>query len=280
MKYPPRRFLLEGEGIRAKAGLLAGVVCVSLIMLLGAGAIAQERAIAPAQAKSGSAFVSDDIRAMQSDDLANPGMLWVTRGEKLWSEPRGKSARSCASCHKDARGSMQGIATRYPVYDRNAGRLLSLEGRINNCLATHQGAEALRYESDDLLAFTAYIGYQSHGMPVKVSIDGDARKHFDAGRELYYKRVGQMNLACANCHEANWGKRLFAETISQGQSNAFPLYRLEWQTLGSLHRRLRACFNGVRAEPYPAGSQEFLDLELFLAWRAQGLPIETPAVRR
>ena len=75
---------------------------------------------------------------------------------------------------------------------------------------------------------------------------------------------------CAQCHEDHWGKRLRAERISQGHANGFPIYRLEWQTLGSLHRRLRACFQGVRAEPFPSGTPEFVNLELYLAWRAQG----------
>jgi len=74
----------------------------------------------------------------------------------------------------------------------------------------------------------------------------------------------------------NWGKRLLSETISQGQPNAYPAYRLEWQTLGSLERRMRACLSGIRAEMLPYASPEYLDLELYLAWRAQGLPVETP----
>ena len=68
--------------------------------------------------------------------------------------------------------------------------------------------------------------------------------------------------------------------MSQGQSNGYPLYRLEWQTMGSLYRRLRSCFNSVRSVPPVHGTDEHLALELYLAWRAKGLPIETPAVRR
>ena len=58
---------------------------------------------------------------------------------------------------------------------------------------------------------------------------------------IYFKAHGQMNLACTQCHDQNWGKRLLAETISQGHGNAFPAYRLEWQSVGSLQRRIRAC---------------------------------------
>ena len=89
-----------------------------------------------------------------------------------------------------------------------------------------------------------------------------------------------MNLACASCHEQNAGKRLLAETISEGHSNAFPAYRLEWQSVGSLQRRLRACLFGIRAALPPEGSPELTELELYLGWRASGLPVETPGVRR
>jgi sulfur-oxidizing protein SoxA len=135
-------------------------------------------------------------------------------------------------------------------------------------------------ESDDLLSLTAFVTYQSRGLPLEVQIDGPARAAFERGREFYARRHGQMNIACAQCHDQNWGKRLLAETISQGHGTGFPAYRLEWQTLGSLQRRLRACLFGIRAEMPPPGAPELTDLELYLAWRAQGLPIEAPGVRR
>ena len=93
-------------------------------------------------------------------------------------------------------------------------------------------------------------------------------------------RIGQMNLACTHCHDHNWGKKLLADTISQGHGNAYPIYRLEWQSAGSLQRRIRACYFGLRAEMPPYGAQDLLDLELYLAWRGSGLRIETPGVRR
>lgn len=217
---------------------------------------------------------------MQSDDFSNPGMLWVARGEKLWMTPAGGSGKSCATCHTEASQGMKGVATRYPAMDPGSARLVNIEGRINLCRARHQQAEAFQYESEELLALTAYVAHQSRGMPVKIQIDAQNRRHFDRGRDLYNRRIGQMNLSCAQCHDQNWGKKLLTDTISQGHGNAYPIYRLEWQNAGSLHRRFRSCLYGVRAELLPPGSPEYLDLELFLAWRAHGLPIGTPGVRR
>lgn len=234
----------------------------------------------PFPLKSGLAFAGAEVRALQQDDFENPGMLWVSRGEKLWQEPAGKERKSCASCHGDAKASMQGVAARYPLIDAGEARLLNLEGRVMQCRERRQQAEPLRYESNELLALTAYVAHQSRGMAVNAVVNWQNRHNFEAGRAMFYRRMGQMNLSCAQCHEANWGKQLGPETISQGHGNAFPIYRLEWQTAGSLHRRFRSCLSGVRAEMLPYGAPQYVDLELYLAWRASGLPVETPGVRR
>lgn len=217
---------------------------------------------------------------MQADDFANPGMLWVARGEKLWNAPSGRNKQSCAVCHQDAASSMKGVAARYPRIDPATGKVINIEGRINACRERNQAADPLQYESEELLALAAYVAYQSRGMPVTVAADAATRPHLDHGREIYYRRQGQMNLACTHCHEQNAGRKLLADTISEGHGNAYPAYRLEWQSVGSLHRRLRACYYGVRAVMPAFGSDELLDLELYLARRAAGLTVETPGVRR
>jgi sulfur-oxidizing protein SoxA len=250
---------------------------IAFAVTAGAAA-AQQRALPPNALRSGLDFAGADVRAMQADDFANPGFLWVERGEALWNDAR--TGKSCASCHGDAAASMRGAATRYPAFDPATAAVLDLEARINACRVRHQQTKPFERESEDLLALTAYVAYQSRGMPLAVSIDGPAREAFERGRALYTTRHGQMNLSCAQCHEQNWGKRLYAETISQGHGTAFPAYRLEWQGLGSLQRRIRACYFGIRAEMPRPGAPELTDLELYLAWRASGLELEAPGVRR
>ncbi len=249
-----------------------------VLALASSGIHAQPRALPLDTLRPGIAFAGADVRAMQSDDLANPGFLWVDRGEKLWRD--NATGQSCASCHGDAPASMRGVAARYPAYDATAGTVIDLEARINDCRVRRQKLAPLPRESDDLLGLTAYIAYQSRGLPLAASIAGPARATFERGREFYNTRHGQMNLSCAQCHDQNWGKRLYAETISQGHGNAFPAYKLEWQALGSLQRRIRACMFGIRAEMPLPGAPELTDVELFLAWRGQGLPVEAPGVRR
>ncbi|MEO8741062.1 MAG: sulfur oxidation c-type cytochrome SoxA [Casimicrobiaceae bacterium] len=214
----------------------------------------------------------------QADDFANPGFLWVDRGERLWREPSG--SKSCVGCHGDARVAMRGVAARYPANDALSGQVLDLEARINDCRVRRQQLPALARESDDLLGLAAYVAQQSRGMPMAVRVDGGAAATFERGRAFYFTRHGQMNLSCAQCHDDNWGKKLYVETLSQGHSNAFPTYKLEWQALGSLQRRIRACMYGIRAEMPGYGALELTDVELYLGWRAQGLPVEAPGVRR
>lgn len=235
--------------------------------------------IALSERRSGYEFMSRESRAMQDDDAGNPGMLWVLDGESLWKTKSGVADRACFDCHGDARSSMKGVAARYPALDAARARPVSLEQRINFCRTGQQKAPALAYESKDLLALSAYVGWQSRGLPIAIEIDARTRPFLEAGRETFNRRQGQLNLSCAQCHDSYWGKRLAGNVITQAHPTGYPLYRLEWQSMGSLERRLRNCLVGTRAQAYDYGAPEFVELELYLMWRARGLKMETPAVR-
>jgi sulfur-oxidizing protein SoxA len=127
---------------------------------------------------------------------------------------------------------------------------------------------------------TAFVGFQSRGLPVAIDQGGPLAPHLERGKAFWFQRRGQLDLACSQCHDDLAGRHLYCDVISQGQSNGFPVYRMRWQTIGSLQRMFRWCNTSVRAEPYPFGADEYLDLEVYLAWRGRGLPVETPAVRR
>jgi sulfur-oxidizing protein SoxA len=229
------------------------------------------------QRRSGFSFMTPDTQSIQNDDTANPGMLWVLDGEALWKSKTGNAGKACADCHKDA--SMRGVAARYPAFDKTLGRPVNLEQRINLCRTQHQQATPLAYESRELLALTAFVAQQSRGLPIETGTDPQLEPFVAKGRGLFLQRQGQLNLGCANCHDDNWDKRLAGSAITQAHPTGYPLYRLEWQSLGSLQRRLRACISGIRAQAYDYGAPELVELELYLMSRARGMPIETPAVR-
>lgn len=229
---------------------------------------------------SGWQYRSPETQALQEDDFENPAFLWVEQGEELWSTVDGAANKSCASCHEDAADSMASAGAHMPKWNKALDKPINLEQQINLCRTERMEAEPWKWESSQLLGMTAFVKNQSRGEPVSVQTDGPMKPWFDKGKELYYTRVGQLDMACSSCHEDYYGKQIRADMLSQGQTNGFPTYRFKWQKIGSLHRRFKGCMQNIRATPFKVGSDEFLALELYTAWRGQGLPVETPAVRQ
>ncbi|WP_296387660.1 sulfur oxidation c-type cytochrome SoxA [Reyranella sp.] len=228
--------------------------------------------------RSGYREMGPALQKMQDDDAANPAMLFVQAGAAAWAE-KAAAGKSCADCHGDATASMKGVAARYPAFSAEAGKPIDLEGRINLCRTTHQQAEALAPESDGLLALSAYVALQSRGQPIAPPDDARLSNLRAEGAELYKRRQGQLNLSCANCHDDHAGRKLAGATIPQGHPTGYPIYRLEWQALGSLKRRLRNCVIGMRAEPWSYDAADYLALESFLMQRAKGMAMDAPGVR-
>lgn len=222
-------------------------------------------------------LMSPENRAMQDDANLNPAWFWVMDGHSLWKEKAGNKNVSCASCHGDSGQKMAGVATQFPKMQKR--KLQTLEGQINQCRTSRQEAPALAYESKELLALTTFVATQSKGLPIAVQETLQNKKDLQQGRQFFNERMGQLNLSCAQCHQDRAGLKLGGSLIPQGHPTAYPIYRIEWQTMGSLQRRLRNCMSGVRAQQFEYGSQEMAQLELFLMWRARGMPLETPGVR-
>lgn len=242
-------------------------------------AIAQQDGIPAARRQSGFAIMSTETQAMQRNDLANPAMLWVKEGESLWRASPGAGKASCAGCHGTAPESMKGKAAHYPRIDTISARPIDLAGKIQQCRRQRQGLGDWPRESRPLLAMTAYLGLQARGEPIAPARDAALQAAAARGKALFSRRIGQLDLSCSGCHDDNWGKKLGSATIPQGHPTGYPIYRLEWQGVGSLQRRLRNCMAGVRAEPYVYGAEELIELEAYLMQRAADMPLETPAVR-
>jgi sulfur-oxidizing protein SoxA len=229
--------------------------------------------------RSGYQEMGPALQKMQDDDTANPAMLFVQAGAAAWAEKAGTAGKSCADCHGDATVGMRGVAARYPAFSAEAGKPIDLEGRINLCRTTQQQAEALAPEGDGLLALGAYVALQSRGQPIARPDDPRLAPLRAQGADLFKRRQGQLNLSCANCHDDNAGRKLAGATIPQGHPTGYPIYRLEWQALGSLKRRLRNCVVGMRAEPWSYDAVEYLAIESFLMQRAKGMTMDAPGVR-
>ena len=228
--------------------------------------------------KSGFEFMQPATQALQKDDTQNPAMLWVKDGQALWSSPDGTAKKSCADCHGEI-NRMRGVATRYPQYSGDAKRVISLSQQINQCRMTRQQAKVWPSESSSLLGLEVAVAMESRGQPIAPPAQPqliDAQKR---GETLFNQRIGQVDLSCRDCHDSLAGKRLGGNTIPQAHPTGYPIYRLEWQSVGSLQRRLRGCMTAVRAEPFPYSVIELTDLEAYLAKRATGMGLESPGVR-
>lgn len=274
--------------VLSAAGLLTGAALAEPVddrLILNEEVQMVTRTAAPAhiadvvdEVMSGWLFRGTETRAMQADDFDNPGMIFVEQAEEVWNTADGTEGKSCASCHEGSEN-MAGVRPVYPKWNAAAGEVRTLEMQINDCRETRMGAEAWTYSGGDMVNMTALIASVSRGMPVNVAIDGPAQSTWEAGRDLYYTRTGQLELSCSNCHEDNYGRMIRADHLSQGQINGFPVYRLKNTKLNSAHARFKGCVRDTRAETYAEGSPEFVALELYVASRGNGLSVEGPSVR-
>jgi sulfur-oxidizing protein SoxA len=251
------------------------------ILLFASSALAQTTVpSSPAsdQRQSGNAFLSPAMLALQKDSTSNPLSLWIDRGQGLWRE----GSTSCQSCHGDL-GSMKQAATRYPRLTPDGVRLINLEDQIVSC-RSRSGHAGTALESEEVLALSAALHSAAAGLPLQVAPEPDQREVWQArlaqGARRYVTRMGRMNLACTHCHDQRVGAQMRADVISPAHPTGFPIYRMSWQTAGSIDRRLRACYSGVQAQLPAPGSAELRALELYLKVRAAGMPLDGPSLRR
>ena len=225
---------------------------------------------------SGWIYRAKETQALQLDDFDNPGFVFVDQAIDSWNEVDGTEDKSCASCHENVED-FAGLRTTLPRAED--GELVTMEDLVNDCRTEQMGAEPWKYSGGKMTGMTALIGLQSRGLPMNVAIDGEAAEFWERGKELYYTRVGQLDMSCSNCHEDNYDTMIRADHLSQGQTNGFPTYRLKNAKLNSTHGRFKGCMKNIRAQPYKVGGDEFKSLELYIASRGQGLSVETPSVR-
>jgi sulfur-oxidizing protein SoxA len=204
----------------------------------------------------------------------------IEQGEALFNTPF-KNGRRYADCF-----SYQGlgIAHEYPKWDRGKGEVITLARAINDCRADSQEAP-LPYEKGDIARLLAYMAFTSRGKPIAITIPADdprALAAYQQGKDFYYQRRGRLNFACATCHVQNAGKQLRSEILSPslGHTSHWPVYRLKWGEMGTLHRRFKECLEQIKAPPIPAQSPEFRNLEYFLGFMGNGIPSNGPSTRK
>ncbi|MEJ2227029.1 MAG: sulfur oxidation c-type cytochrome SoxA [Alphaproteobacteria bacterium] len=168
----------------------------------------------------------------------------------------------------------------YPKYDPVSRKVINLEQRINLCRKENLNASPWSHGSQELLAMTSYVRAQSHRMRIKVKIKGLASETFKQGKKIYTTPSGQLGMTCAQCHNDRYGAFMRGTVISQGHPTAYPAWRDQSHQFQFLSSRINDCLEFMRSPPMAPGSKEFVALELYLNWRANGLPSEAPGIRR
>jgi sulfur-oxidizing protein SoxA len=202
----------------------------------------------------------------------------IEQGKQMFATPF-KNGKTYADCFPN-----KGVGVRqmYPIFDAKSGQVITLEVAINQCLETN-GEKPLDYTKDDMAAVTAYMAFTSRGKPMDIKIPNDPRAlaAYKKGEEYFYTRRGQFNFACASCHVQNPGNHIRTEVLAPalGIMNALPIYRSAWSGMGTTTRRLRTCNAQVRGVPLPGGDENYRDVEYYLSYMANGLPISGPGAR-
>lgn len=222
--------------------------------------------------------LNEDLRAQWLDieEGFPPYEDAVAEGEEMWN-----TAFANGNTYAGCFGGNANVRTHFPYFDTESGEVVTLVGAINKC-RTDNGEKALKWKKGAIAKLAAYVASESQGEVFDVKIPNDAAlAKYVKGKKQFYQKRGQLNLACADCHQQHAGNRIRGNTLSTalGQLTHFPVYRKKWQSLGTAHRRFGGCNKQVRAKPFKAQSDEYKSLEYFMNYMSNGMKANGPSTR-
>jgi len=220
-----------------------------------------------------------DLRKQwQAIDDFPPYDFAVDRGKAMFATPF-KNGKSYGDCFEN-KGI--GIRQNYPYFDEATGEVVTLELALNRCREAN-GEEPYSYVKDEMASLTAYMAFTSRGKRFDIKIPSDPRAlaAYQKGEEYFYTRRGQLNFSCASCHVQNPGNHIRTEVLAPalGILAAMPIYRSEWNGMGTISRRFVTCNSQVHGVPLAPQDELYRDVEYFLAYMGNGLPVAGPGAR-
>jgi sulfur-oxidizing protein SoxA len=223
--------------------------------------------------------MNEDMRRQwEEKEQFPPYEFALEAGKEMFSTPF-KNGKTYADCFPN--GGI-GIRQNYPYFDAKEGKVVTLELALNRCREVN-GEAPYSYLKDEMASLTAYMAFTSRGKPFDIKIPDDPRAlaAYENGKRYFYTRRGQLNFSCAGCHVQAPGERLRAEILAPalGILNALPIYRSEWSGMGTTSRRFLTCNSQTRAVPLEPQSDQYRDLEYYLSYMSNGLPISGPGAR-
>jgi L-cysteine S-thiosulfotransferase len=231
---------------------------------------------------------ADGIYAIDSDSREQwldieefpPYEFAIEQGEEQWQEIFA-DGNSYADCFP---GPVENIRPKYPEFDDSSGEVITLEIAINNCRARHN-EPAFAYDKPEIISITAFLAYVARGQKLDIRVPDDnagALAAYEAGKQFYYSKRGQLNFACSDCHGQSAGQYIRADRLSAGLGHPthFPVYRSKLGKVISLQQRFAGCVRDVRARPFPLQSIEYRNLEYFLTYMSNGFEVNGPGARK
>ncbi|RLA24328.1 MAG: sulfur oxidation c-type cytochrome SoxA [Gammaproteobacteria bacterium] len=233
------------------------------------------------QFSNGVYAINEDARLAWEDiEEFPPYEEAIDAGKVLYesSFSNGKSYKDCFENDGIA------IAHKYPYWDKEKEQVITLGLALNQCRRDN-GEEGLSYKRGEIAYLLSYMAHTSRGKRIAIKSPDDHRKALSAynkGKQFYYQRRGQLNFSCATCHVQNGGLQIRSETISPslGHATGWPVYRAKWGEVGTLHRRFIGCSKQMRAKIYDPQGEEYRNLEYYLTYMSNSLPINGPSYRK
>ena len=231
--------------------------------------------------KSSEALGASGLAQLQSANAMSPIGLWIDEGKRRWE-------KDCSSCH--ALEKVVKTVPNFPKLDASQ-KLINLEDQISVCrqrVDKTASASNQSFSNDDnpTLELSTFLNDSAQQLAIHIAPSANSfhatiwKQNLADGEKLFKTRLGHMNLSCQQCHDGKVGASMRAQKITPGHPTGFPAYRISWQGLGSIERRIRACFSGVQAQVPSQQDIRLRQLELYLKTRAQGMPLEGPSTRQ
>lgn len=227
---------------------------------------------------SNGAYQFDEDKLLQYEAQMDmpPFEDFVDKGEAIWNT-KFKNGKTFASCFSMP---VEKIKSSFPRWSDKLGKVETLEAKINSCKKAND-EKIWGWGRGKISYVSAYLNNAGIDTDINVIVPKGNEAAFAAysdGKKTFYSKRGQLNLACADCHVYNPGKRIRGNILSPalGHVTHFPVWRGKWAKkngdgFGTIQRRYGGCFKQVRAHPKRMQGSEYTNLEYFHTAMSNGL---------
>ncbi len=235
------------------------------------------------------------IRYRQMLKEANPAELLELEGEEIWTTPAGPENSALEQCDLGlGPGVLRGAYAQLPRYFPDTDRVEDVESRLVTCRMQLQGLtreEATRgwhVPGSQNEALVTFVATQSRGIPIDVPATHPREAEmYEVGQELFFRRSGPLDFACATCHGLE-DRRIRLQELpnlstrrgAQVSMAQWPAYRVSQGVVWTMERRLIDCIRQMRWPEPEFLSDVVIALQVYMQHKASGATLEAPGIKR